>query len=417
MGKQTTSGSQRSRVVWDDLEEWVRRKVQEFIQSLLEEEVTELLGRTKWERRKAVDGSGGHRNGYGKKRRLTLGCGTITLRRPRVRGLTERFESRVLPLFARRAKGVNKLIPQLYLHGLALGDFDLALRGLLGEDAPVSASTVARLKEKWQAEWRLWRRRSLEGLRLVYLWVDGVYVKAGLEKEKAALLVAIGGLVDGRKVVLAAEPGYRESTESWTRVLRSLKERGLSWPCSVTGDGNLGIWGALANVYPEALEQRCWNHKMVNVLDRLPKKVQPQAKKDLQGIAYAESREQAEARRDDFVRWCRQGGYRSAAETLVRDWERMVTFYRFPREHWKHLRTTNVVESPFAALRLRTDAAKRYKKVDSATAVIWKMLLLAEQRFRRLDAPEKLLQIHLESRLRHESEGSPTEREEVLALA
>ena len=154
MGKQTTSGSQPSRIVWDNLEEWVRRKVQEFIQSLLEEEVTELLGRKKSERQTAVDGSPGYRNGYGKERKLTLGCGTITLCRPRVRGLLERFESRVLPLFARRAKGVNKLIPQLYLHGLALGDFDLALRGLLGEDAPVSASTVARLKEKWQAEWR-----------------------------------------------------------------------------------------------------------------------------------------------------------------------------------------------------------------------------------------------------------------------
>jgi len=417
MGKQTTSGSQPSRIVWDNLEEWVRRKVQEFIQSLLEEEVTELLGRKKSERQKAVDGSPGYRNGYGKERKLTLGCGTVTLRRPRVRRLLARFESRILPLFARRAKGVNKLIPQLYLHGLALGDFDLALRGLLGDDAPVSASTVARLKEKWQVEWRLWKRRNLEGLQVVYLWVDGIYVKAGLEKEKAALLVVIGSLVDGRKVVLAVEPGYRESTGSWCEVLRDLKERGMNCPCSVTGDGSLGIWGALANVYPEALEQRCWNHKVVNVLDKLPKKVQAQAKRELQGIAYAETREQAETRRDDFIRWCRQGGYRGAGETLVRDWDRMVTFYQFPKEHWKHLRTTNVVESPLAALRLRTDAAKRYKKVENATAVIWKMLLLAEQKFRRLDAPEKLMQVYLEFGPRKEKEGAETKREEVLAVA
>ena len=152
MGKQTTTGNQASRIVWDNLEEWVRRKVQEFIQSLLEEEIAELLGRQKSERRKAVDGSPAYRNGYGKERKLTLGCGTVKLRRPRVRGLEERFESRVLPLFARRTKGVSKLIPRLYLHGLSLGDFDLALRGLLGEDAPVSASTVARLKEGWQTE-------------------------------------------------------------------------------------------------------------------------------------------------------------------------------------------------------------------------------------------------------------------------
>ena len=417
MGKQTTSGSQTSRIVWDNLEEWVRNKVQEFIQSLLEEEVTELLGRQKSERRKVVDGFSGYRNGYGKERKLTLGCGTITLCRPRVRGLQERFESRILPLFARRAKGVNELIPQLYLHGLALGDFDLALRGLLGEDAPVSASTVARLKEKWQAEWRLWKRRSLEGLQVVYLWVDGVYVKAGLEKEKAALLVVIGGLLDGRKVVLAVEPGYRESTESWAEALRDLKERGMNCPCSVTGDGNLGIWGALANIYPEAREQRCWNHKVVNVLDKLPKKAQAQAKSDLQDIVYADTREQAEVKRDDFVHWCRQEGYRSAGETLVRDWDRVVTFYQFPKEHWKHLRTTNVVESPFAALRLRTDAAKRYKKVENATAVIWKMLLLAEQRFRRLDAPEKLLQVYLEFNARNTNEGAEIKREEVLAIA
>jgi len=385
MGKQTTTGNQASRIVWDNLEEWVRRKVQEFIQSLLEEEIAELLGRQKSERRKAVDGSPAYRNGYGKERKLTLGCGTVKLRRPRVRGLEERFESRVLPLFARRTKGVSKLIPRLYLHGLSLGDFDLALRGLLGEDAPVSASTVARLKEGWQTEWHEWKRRSLEGLQVVYLWVDGIYVKAGLEKEKAALLVVIGGLLDGQKVVLAVEPGYRESTESWSEVLRDLKERGMNCPRLVVGDGNLGIWGALANVYPGALEQRCWNHKMVNVLGKLPKKLQGQAKRHLQDVVYAETREAAEAERDDFVRWCRAEGYWSAGETLVRDWDRMVAFYRFPQEHWRHLRTTNVVESPFAGLRLRTDAAKCHKKVENATAVIWKMLLLAQQRFHRLD--------------------------------
>jgi len=182
MRKQTTNESQSSNVIWDNLEEWVRRKVQEFIQLLLEEEITELLERKKSERRKAVDSSPGYRNGYGKERKLTLGCGTITLRRPRVRGLEERFESRVLPLFARRSEGVRKLIPQLYLHGLALGDFDLALRGLLGGNAPISVGTVARLKEGWQAEWRDWKRRGLEGLQVIYLWVDGVYVKAGLEE-------------------------------------------------------------------------------------------------------------------------------------------------------------------------------------------------------------------------------------------
>jgi transposase-like protein len=391
--------------------------VQEFIQSLLEEEITELLGRQKSERRQAVDSPPAYRNGHGKARRLTLGCGTITVHRPRVRGLEQRFESRVLPMFARRTAEINKLIPQLYLHGLALGDFDLALRGLLGKGAPVSASTVARLKEGWQAEWEEWRRRPLDGLEVLFMWVDGVYVKAGLEKEKAALLVIVGGLLDGRKVILAVEPGYRESTESWSGVLRDLKGRGLNCPRLVVGDGNLGIWGALSNVYPDASEQRCWNHKIVNVLDKLPKKAQPQAKRRLREIAYAESRADAEEKRALFLRWCHGEGYRSAGETLMRDWERMVTFYQFPKEHWKHLRTTNVVESPFAALRLRTDAAKRYKKVENATVVIWKMLMLAERRFRRLNAPEKLMQVYLGFGAGEAHEGAEIKQEEVLIVA
>lgn len=414
MREQSIAEGRKSSVVWDNLEEWARRKVQEFIQSLLEQEVTELVGRKKSERRKAVDSPPVYRNGCGRGRRLTLGCGTIGIRRPRVRGLEERFESRVLPLFARRSKGVSELIPQLYLHGLALGDFDVALKGLLGEEAPVSATTVARLKERWQMEWQEWNRRSLAGLEVVFLWVDGIYVKAGLEKDKAALLVVIGGLSDGRKVVLAVEPGYRESTESWSGVLRSLKERGMNCPRAVTGDGNLGIWGALRDAYPAVLEQRCWNHKVLNVLDKLPKKVQLKAKRQLQSIVYSESEQEAEEKRDLFALWCKREGYDRASETLRRDWERMITFYRFPKEHWKHLRTTNIVESPFAALRLRTDAAKRYRKVGNATAVIWKMLMLAEQRFRRLDAPEKLELVYLGIDLHEIQEAK---REEVLAVA
>ena len=395
MAKQTTEKPESSSEVWDYLEEIVRVKVREFIQALLEDEITELLGRSKSERREGLDAPSAYRNGYGKRRKLTLGCGTITVRRPRVRGLAERFKSRVLPLFARRTKEVNQLLPQLYLHGLAQGDFDLALRGLLGEEAPISASTIARLKESWQAEWEEWRRRSLKGLRLVYTWVDGVYIKAGLEKTKAALLVVIGALSDGRKVILAVEPGYRESTESWSDLLRSLKGRGLNCPSLVVGDGHLGIWGALNDVFPEAMEQRCWNHKVRNVMDKLPKKAQGNAKNELQGIVYSADREEAEVKRDHFIRWCRKEGYDRAATALEQDWEQMVTFYRFPKEHWKHLRTTNPVESPFAALRLRTDAAKRFKKVANATAVTWKMLLIAEQRFRKLDAPEILREVYL----------------------
>ena len=393
MGQCTTAEDRAQAVTWEMLEEFVRVKVQGFIQELLEEEVTELLGRGKSERRAVVDGGAGYRNGHGKPRHLTLGSGTITVQRPRVRGLEERFESRLLPLFVRRTKQVDDLLPELYLHGLAEGDFDLALRGLLGEEAPVSASTVARLKQKWHGELEAWNQRRLDDLEVVYLWVDGVYVKAGLEDRKAAVLVALAGLSDGRKVLVALKSGQRESTQSWGSLLRDLKARGLRAPRLVIGDGHLGIWAGLREIYPEAAEQRCWNHRILNLLDRIGKKDQPAAKELLRAAAYADTLQQAEREKATFQRWCRTRGYEDAAELIDQDWDRMTAFFSFPQEHWTHLRTTNPVESPFGALRLRTDAAKRFKKVENATAVIWKMLLIAESRFRRLNAPELLQEV------------------------
>ena len=394
MKEKNIEGTVESRVCFQELEDWVREKVQSWVQELLEEEVTELLGRDKSERRGKVDPASGYRNGYGKARRLTLSSGTITVRRPRVRDLEERFESRVLPLFAKRTQQVRDLIPELYLHGLAQGDFDLALRGLLGEEAALSANTVARLKEKWQEEWAVWQSRPLEELEVVYLWADGIYVKAGLEKEKAVLLVVLAALSDGSKVVVSVTSGYRESTESWSEVLRDLKRRGMNTPRLVIADGHLGIWGALCNVYPEAEEQRCWNHRIVNILAKVPKREQPTALLILRQIPYAESRQEAERLKRVFQEWCRSRGLAPAADLLDQDWDRMVSFYNYPKQQWQHLRTTNPVESPFAGLRLRTDAAKRFKKVNNAQAVIWKMLLVAEKRFRRLKAPELMRDVY-----------------------
>jgi len=394
MSKQNTKGSVESRVCFEQLEDWVRGRIQIWVQELLEEEVSELLGRGKSERRSAVDSASGYRNGYGKPRRLTLSSGTITVERPRVRDVEERFESRVLPLFARRTREVRELIPELYLHGLAQGDFDLALRGLLGEEAPLSASTVGRLKEKWQGEWEAWQSRPLEDLEVVYLWADGLYVKAGLEKEKAVLLVVLAALSDGSKVVVSVTSGYRESTQSWSEVLRDLKRRGLGCPRLVIADGHLGIWGALSNVYPEAEEQRCWNHRIVNLLAQLPKSRHKSALLMLRQIPYAETRQEAERLKKVFQNWCRKRGLTQAADLIDQDWDRMVTFYDYPKAQWQHLRTTNPVESPFAALRLRTDAAKRFRKVENAQAVIWKMLLVAEKRFRRLKAPELMKDVY-----------------------
>ncbi|MCI0371909.1 MAG: IS256 family transposase [candidate division NC10 bacterium] len=389
MEKKNTPAGVEASPLWATLERFARQEIQGFIQGLLEQEVTDLLGRGKSCRRTVVDSTPGYRNGYGKPRRLTLSNGTITLQRPRVRGLEERFESRVLPLFQRRTREVGAVLPELYLHGLAQGDFTLALRGLLGEGAPLSASSIARLTAGWAAEYGAWRERSLAELDLVYLWADGLYVKAGLEDTKAALLVVIGALSDGRKVVLAVEPGQRESTASWAEVLRSLKARGLSAPRLTVADGHLGLWGALAQVYPESAEQRCWNHRIVNLLDAVPLKHQGEVRVALRAIAYAATRAEAERLHARFAQRYR-ARFPKAVERLAHDWDRLVAYYDFPQEHWRHLRTTNVVESPFDAVRLRTSAAKRFKKVENGSAMIWKLLLVAERSFRRLNAPELL---------------------------
>lgn len=311
------------------------------------------------------------------------------MRRPRVRGLAERFVSRVLPLFTRRTKQVGELLPRLYLHGLAWGDFELAWRGLLGEGAPLSAASLQRLKAQWQQEYEAWKRRRLDDLEVVYVWADGLYVKAGREDSKAARLVLVGALTDGRKMVRAVESGQRESKESWGAVLRDLRARGLKpWRCTVA-DGPLGIWTALAEQQPTAAEQRCWNHRILNVLDAIPKKHHPDAKVLLKAMPYAETQAECERLRDQCSRRYRELALK-AVERVQTDWARLVTCYQFPQDPWRHLRTTNVVESPFAAVRLRTTAGKRYTRVESATALIWKLLEVAEGHFRRLNAPELL---------------------------
>jgi putative transposase len=224
---------------------------------------------------------------------------------------------------------------------------------------------------------------------VVYIWADGLYVKAGLEDTKAALLVMIGVLTNGQKVVLAVESGQRESKESWGMMLRDLRKRGLKpWRCTIA-DGHLGLWAALGEQYPTLAEQRCWNHKIVNVLDALPKKQQVEARTLLCDLPYAETQAACEVLREKFTTRYQKVAPK-AVERLADDWDRLVTFYQFPREHWPHLRTSNVVESPFATVRLRTTAAKRFKKVENATAVIWKILQVAESTFRRLKGAELL---------------------------
>lgn len=392
MREKNTNEQTESRVCYESLESWAREKMQGWLQDILEQEVTDLLGRQKSERRAAqgvIDVPQGSRNGHGKPRRFGVMSGTVTLRRPRVRDLEERFESKILPFFKRQSKQVRDMLPELYLHGLSSGDFELAMRGLLGEGAPLSASSIQRLKAKWELEFDAWKKQDLSALEAVYFWADGIYVKAGIEDRKSALLVIIAALSNGEKHVVACESGERESKESWLKILRDLKARGLKFPKLSVADGALGLWSALGEIHPTGEEQRCWNHKITNVLDDLPKKEQPKASEILKEIPYAPTRKLCEEKRDEFVNRYRKTDPKAVA-TLMRDWERMVSFYSFPEAHWRHLRTSNIVESPFSAIRLRTDASRRYKRVEGAKAIIWKLLTVAEKSWRKLNAPELL---------------------------
>ena len=331
------------------------------------------------------------RNGRGKERRVTVGSGTLAIRAPRVNdqrvdeetGERQRFSSKILPRYARRSPKVTDGLPVLYLHGLSSGDFGPALRELLGEDASgLSPSSISRLTEKWREEHRAFKRRRLEFVRYAYLFADGVHVKVRLgEDKRLCLLVIIGVREDGRKELLAVEDGYRESTDSWAEVLRDLKGRGLNEPKLVTGDGALGLWAALADVFPHAREQRCWVHKTANVLDALPKRVHPQAKRMLHEVVEAPTRKDASRAIDSFVgefepKWPK------AAEKLTKDHEALLAFYDFPAEHWRHLRTTNPIESTFATVKLRTKVTKGAGSKDAALAMAYKLLDSAQDRWR-----------------------------------
>ncbi len=385
MREKHSEENESKEILYAELEAYARGKIRKHLQDLLEQEVTEWLGREKSERRENVLEQPGYRNGYGKPRRFTMSLGTIEVRRPRVRDLGERFISKILPMFKRQSQEVRELIPELYLHGLASGDFELALRELLGEGAPLSASSLQRLKEKWQGEYEQWKSTLIEEKDWAYFWADGIYVKAGIGKEKAALLVVIGVQEDGTKRFLALEAGYRESKESWAEVLRQLKARGIKSARLFVGDGNLGLWAAVGEVYPESQEQLCWNHKMLNVMDAVSKKEQVEVKKHLTAMMYADSRQEALKERKKFEQAFRHNP--KAVKTVVENWERLTTYYNFPREHWKHLRTSNVVESPFSRVRLRTAASRRFKSQVNATCLIWKTMMVAETSFRKLDAP------------------------------
>ena len=331
-------------------------------------------------------------NGRSQGRKLTLGAGTVALRAPRVndrrhdeQGQRQRFSSRILPPYMRRSPKVAEVLPILYLRGLSTGDFRPALEGLLGEDAAgLSPTNISRLTACWEKEYTAFRQRDLAGREYVYVWVDGVHFNIRLEDDRLCTLVMIGARANGEKELLAVEDGYRESAESWKTLLRDLKRRGMAAPVVAVGDGALGFWAAAREVWPATREQACWVHKLVNVLDKLPPRLQPRAKRALHEMMYAECRADCETARARFAAEF-QAKYSKAVESLTANWERLVTFFDFPAEHWKHLRTTNVIESPFATVRLRERATRGAGSRTKGLLMAFKLLDMVQLRWRHLD--------------------------------
>src|SRR3954449_563576 len=375
------------------LDALAREGARRMIAAALEAEVADYIDRFAGE----LDQDGHRlvvRNGRARERKLTVGSGTVAVQAPRVNdkrvdaqtGERQKFSSKILPAYARRSPKVSEVLPILYLHGLSTGDFEPALRDLLGEDASgLSATSISRLTKAWQAEHEQFRTRSLRFHRYAYLFCDGVHVSVRLgEDDRLCLLVVIGVREDGTKELLAVEDGYRESTESWAAVMRDLKARGLNEPKLVIGDGALGTWAALRDVHPNARRQACWVHAIANVLDALPKRLQGDAKKLLHEMMEAPTRTDARRALERF-REQFDAKYPKATAKLDRDWEHLTAFYDFPAEHWRHLRTSNAIESSFATVKLRTRVTKGAGSKKAALAMAYKLLDAAQERWRRFN--------------------------------
>lgn len=371
------------------LDELAREGARRMIAEALELEVEEYI-----EKLRHLRDEHGHalvvRNGKGKPRTVSLGAGPVELQAPRVddRRPDHRFTSRILPPYMRRSPRLDDALPVLYLCGMSSGDFEEAIPVLLGADAAgFSPSTITRLTRVWQEEHEGWCKRPLTGKEYVYVWADGVYFGVRLGEDKQlACLVLVGVLPDGTKEVIALQDGYRESTESWLSLLRDLKRRGMPSPKLAIGDGALGFWAALRQVYSGTKEQRCWVHKIANVLDKLPKRVQPRAKDMLHEIMYAPDRQSA---LEDIERFSQEFEvkYPKAVECLLKDQDELLTFFDFPAEHWIHLRTTNPIESTFSTVKARTKRTKGAGSRKAGLAMAFKLLLGAERHWRKINAP------------------------------
>jgi transposase-like protein len=381
------------------LDELVREGARRMLQAAIDAEVDAFIAhhdhrRDQQGRRRVV------RNGSLPEREILTGAGTIPVKQGRVRDNTKDPDQRVvftpsvLPAYLRKTEAIEELIPWLYLKGISTGDFAEALQALVGERAAgLSANVVVRLKEQWCQEYEEWSRRDLSGKHYVYIWADGIHAKVRLEDDankKQCLLVLMGATADGQKELIAVLDGYRESEQSWSELLLDLKQRGLVIaPKVAVGDGALGFWAALRKVFPETREQRCWVHKTANVLNNMPKSVQPKAKGDLHEIWQAATKADAEKAFNDFLEKY-EAKYPKACECLKKDREVLLTFYDFPAEHWSHLRTTNPIESTFATIRLRHRKTKGSGTRRASLAMMFKLAQSASKRWRRLNCHEKI---------------------------
>ena len=338
------------------------------------------------------------RHGYGPERLVQTGIGPVPVQRVKLRdrgagpeGERIRFTSTILPRWARRTASLDALLPILYLRGVSMGDFQEALGALLGKEAPnLSPAAIARLRDTWQADYARWQRRDLSARHYVYLWADGIYLQARMEPQAECMLVLIGATPEGKKELVGFQVGVRESAQSWHELLAGLKARGLAIaPQLATGDGALGFWKALEEVFPTTRQQRCWVHKTVNVLDKLPKSVQPAAKQDLREIWQAPDRATAETAISIFAEKY-AAKYEKAVTCLLKDRDALLTFYDFPAEHWDHLRTSNPIESVFATVRHRTVRTKGALSATTAKLMVFKLVMAASKTWRRLKGENQL---------------------------
>jgi transposase-like protein len=395
-----TAGQDQIEPVDDVITEICREGAKKMLAAALNDEVEMYLAQHAAQRNEK-DHRVVVRNGFMPKRKIQTGLGEIEIRQPRIEdqrrganGERIRFSSQILPPYLRKTKQIEELIPWLYLKGISSGDFSEALAALVGPNAKgLSANTVTRLKNVWAQEWDTWNHRSLAGKEYVYFWVDGVYFNVRLEEERSCILVIMGATKDGKKELVAVQDGYRESEQSWKEILLDLRHRDLkSGPLLAIGDGALGFWKALPQVFGNCRWQRCWLHKTVNVLNYLPKGAQANAKTRLHDIWLAETKINAEKAFDHFVKTY-SAKYPKAAECLVKDREALLAFYDFPAEHWKHIRTTNPIESTFATVRLRTHKTKGCGTRVATLLMVFKLAQSAENHWRCLDGRHLLIEV------------------------